>query len=182
VAPPPNAAGYAPPGVGADLTRGPITAVGDSVLLGARVAVQRVLPGVLIDAAVSRQAGGVFARIRSRIQYDRLAPVVVIHTGTNGTVPYDQLSALLTDLKDRTRVVLVNTHVPRSWQDDNNAALSRAAAAFPNVVLADWAAVSAGHREYFVPDGVHLTQVGGRAYAAVIAEALGGCRSPRCPL
>ena len=171
-----------PPGTGTDLTRGPITAVGDSVLLGAHYAVERVLPRVTVDAAVARQFGAVASRILARLQADRLAPVVVIHTGTNGVVPEDQLTDLLTKLSDRTRVVLVNTHVPRSWQDGNNSTIARVAARFPNVALADWAAASVGHREYFVKgDGVHLTQPGGRAFSALIAAAVGGCHDPVCP-
>ncbi|HET8971505.1 MAG TPA: acyltransferase family protein [Candidatus Nanopelagicales bacterium] len=170
-----------PPGTGPDLTGDPVTAVGDSVLLGAHYAVERVLPEVTIDAAVSRQFGSVAARILARQKAGRLAPVLVIHTGTNGEIPADQLAALLDELSEETRVVLVNTHVPRPWGDDSNAALAAAAQKYPNVVLADWAGASDGHREYFVEDGVHLTQPGGRAYSAVIAQALGGCWKPVCP-
>jgi hypothetical protein len=170
-----------PAGSGDDLAVGPVTAVGDSVLLGAHVAVERVLRKVTVDAAVARQFGSVAARIIARQKAGRLAPVVVIHTGTNGVIPANELADLLGELTDNTRVVLVNTHVPRSWGEESNDALAAAAAKYPNVVLADWAAVAQGRREYFAPDGVHLTQPGGRAYAAVIAQALGGCQDPVCP-
>jgi proteasome lid subunit RPN8/RPN11 len=181
VTPPVNTAVDFPPGTGVDLTTGPITAVGDSVLLGAHVAVQRVLPHVLIDAAVNRQSYTVLDRIRARLAAGRLAPVVVIHIGTNGPAVLSDLDSLLRLLSTRTRVVLVNMHAPESWNDSTNRVLARAASQFRNVVLADWAAASAGHREYFVADDTHLTHSGGRAYAAVIAEALGGCRDPVCP-
>lgn len=38
---------------------------------------------------------------------------------------------------------------------------------YPNVTLVDWYATSAGKKDYFAPDGVHLTKVG--------AEACGTC-------
>jgi hypothetical protein len=40
------------------------------------------------------------------------------------------------------------------------------------VVIADWFAVSAGHPEFFVEDGVHLTVAGADAYSMTLAAAL----------
>ena len=69
-------------------------------------------------------------------------------------------------------MVLVTTREPRSWQDLSNQRLAAAAAGHPNVRIADWYAASAGHPEYFVSDGVHLTQAGGQAYVATLAAAV----------
>ena len=163
----------APP-TSADLTSEPITAVGDSVMLGDRTLLEAVFPNVLVDAAVGRQSGSVFSRIEQRLQAGKLAPVVVIHTGTNGTVVASDLDKILTRIGPNRVVVLVTTHVPRPWQNSNNAIIQAAAARFHNVRLVDWNAISAGHREYFVEDGVHMNKVGGRAYTTAIALALGG--------
>lgn len=159
-------------GPGADLNTLKVTAVGDSVMLGARVAVERDLPKATLDAAVSRQATEMYQRIRQRKAAGKLASVVVIHAGTNGPAYKQDLFPLLRDLSDRQRVVLVSTHMPNKWMADSNNSIQAAAAQFPNVRVADWAAASDGHREYFVFDGTHLTMAGGRAYAATIGDAI----------
>ena len=103
-----------------------------------------------------------------------LQGVVVIHLGTNGLIKQPELQALLQQLTDRTRVVIVNTRVPKVWQDESNNNIQVVAAQFPNVRVADWYAASAGHPEYFVADGVHLTKPGMQAYATVIQQTLDG--------
>jgi hypothetical protein len=42
---------------------------------------------------------------------------------------------------------------------------------YPNAVIADWKSESKAHPEYFVSDGIHLSGVGGRAYANLIKKA-----------
>jgi hypothetical protein len=41
-----------------------------------------------------------------------------------------------------------------------------------NVRVADWAAVSAPHREWFYADGIHTKAAGSDAYAALIKAAM----------
>ncbi|WP_200901477.1 hypothetical protein [Paenibacillus sp. DMB20] len=43
---------------------------------------------------------------------------------------------------------------------------------FSNVKLVDWYMVSAGKDSYFSRDGVHLSEEGAKAYAALVAEAI----------
>lgn len=158
--------------LGQDLTRVPVTAIGDSVLLGARDEVTRLMPKLTIDAAISRQADGVASRIKARKAAGQLADVVVIHTGTNGPAYAATLEPMMRELSDRARVVVVNLHMPDKWMAESNGVISAQVAKHSNARLADWAAASAGHREYFYPDGTHTTPVGSRAYATVIAEVL----------
>jgi peptidoglycan/LPS O-acetylase OafA/YrhL len=152
---------------------GTMTAVGDSVLLGARVTLQRVIDGTKVDAAVGRQAGEVLSRIQDLNGKGLMAPIVMIHTGTNGIVTEDQLRDMLRTLKDAERVVVVNVDVPRRWMDPNNEVIDKVVPEFPNAVIADWRGASAGHGEYFVSDGVHLTGPGMRAYAKLVEQAAG---------
>lgn len=150
----------------------PITLVGDSVMLGSRVALTEAMPKGTIDAAVSRHAADMYRRVKERRTAGKLANIVVIHPGTNGPAYEDDLRKAVAGLSDRTRVILVTTHVPRKWMDQSNESVQKIAAEFPNVRIADWTATSQGHREYFVPDGIHLTAPGARAYAATIAQAI----------
>ena len=152
---------------------GTVTLFGDSVMLGARRAIYAAIPGAKVDASVSRFPGAFVGRIRKLAARDRLADVVVIHAGTNGVLPESILRRMLDPLRDRKRVVLVTTAVPRPWRAPDNAAIRSVARDYPNVVVADWYALSQDHPEWFVSDGVHLTPSGARAYAAMIAKAAG---------
>ena len=50
---------------------------------------------------------------------------------------------MMSILSGASRVVFVNVHVDRPWQDPNNAVLASGAARYPNVVVADWATLAA---------------------------------------
>ncbi len=151
---------------------GPVSAFGDSVLLGAAPALRATVPDARVDAVEGRQARAVFADIAASRAAEMLAPVVVIHTGNNGIISPDQLAATLRSLADRTRVVVLTDRVPRDWQDPNNAMLRSAAKQFRNVVLVDWFALSQGHHGWFYADGLHLRPPGAAAYSALIAAAV----------
>ena len=168
----PDPALTAPIKPGENLTKRPITAVGDSVMLGARDALVAVMPKVTVDAEVSRQALPMYQRLKDRKAAGKLSQIVILHTGTNGPAYEKDLRAAVKNLSDRGRVVLVTTHMPDKWMDESNTSIRNVAKDFPNVRLADWAAASEGHREYFVFDGTHLTGPGGRAYAKTITDAL----------
>ncbi|MGD9954887.1 MAG: acyltransferase family protein [Candidatus Nanopelagicales bacterium] len=151
-----------------------VTAVGDSVLLAARDAVLENIPKSKVDAVVSRQSWEVFDRIKERKAAGKLGDVVVIHTGTNGTVNLGDLLDLLTDLKDRSRVILVTPKAQRPWIDQATNAIKIAAKKFEggNVRVADWAVYSAGHRDWFYSDGIHTKGEGSVAYAKMIRQVM----------
>ena len=150
------------------------TAVGDSVLLGARASVLETFPGSVVDAQVSRPSWEVFKRILDRRAAGKLGAVVVIHTGTNGSIDEQQLDDLLQVLQDRSRVVLVTVKAPRSWTAEDNAIIRRLAEKYAatNVRLADWEADSAGRRDWFYADGIHMKPAGADAYAQLLREAI----------
>ncbi len=151
----------------------PTTTVGDSVMLAARSALTDLFPKVLVDAHVSRQPLDIFDRIRLRKKVGQLGDVVVIGAGTNGVIRSADLMALLSQLTDRSRVVLVTCRADRSWIAQSNRSILAAAAAFPgNVRVADWASLAVGHRDWFYADGIHTKAAGSAAYAALIRDAL----------
>ena len=151
--------------------RGRILAVGDSVLLSASPALRSTFGRRLsVDAAVARQfpatASATLASVRA------LHPaVVVLHTGTNGYVPYEGLDSLLDRLRSVPLVVLVTVRVDERWEGSVNDALASAARRRPNVVLADWHAATRGRRD-LLADGVHADREGARLYAATIRAAI----------
>src|SRR6185437_3284018 len=73
---------------------GQVTAVGDSVMLASATALERILPGVYIDAKLDRQMSAGLAAIQHLAATGRLRPLVVIGLGTNGDVTTAQLRQL----------------------------------------------------------------------------------------
>jgi peptidoglycan/LPS O-acetylase OafA/YrhL len=181
IAPPQAAAGPAttrdprsgspPPSL--TLASGPALAIGDSIMLGAAQTLGEVVPGIEVDAAVSRQIGETIALLQARRSEGRLAEIVVVHLGNNGYTSPERVEELLGVLSDVPRVVLINTAVPRSWEGPNNAAMAAAAQRFPNTVLLDWRSASTGRYELFWSDGVHLRPEGAQFFATLIAEVVG---------
>jgi len=161
-------AACAPPGV----HRAPPTVlgIGDSVMLGGTSALQAAIPGMAVDAVVSRQYSTLPTVVAAHARAGTLPATIVIHLGTNGTVVPATCDAVV-HLLGKRRVVMVTLTVPRTWQDANNVTI-RACAARNHAGLADWHALSAGHPELLAPDGYHLRPAGARAYASLVAAAL----------
>ena len=149
-----------------------VTSIGDSVMLGARSTLKKVLPGLAVDAAVSRFPGGFLGPMRRYEKKGTLSPVVVLHPGTNGTLTESMLRTILNIVATHPRVVVVNNNMPRSWRDSNNDAIWNVVPEYPNTVVANWRGASKDHPEYFVSDHVHLTMKGARAYASLIKQAI----------
>ncbi|WP_273846145.1 hypothetical protein [Rubrobacter calidifluminis] len=158
----------------------PVVAVGESVMLDAVPYLERDIPDlVAVDARVGLQvepAIGILERLRSR---GLTGGVVVVHLGTNGTITPREFDTIMRVLDGARGVVFVDDAAPRPWIPPNNAVISAGVRRYPaRAVLVDWHAASAGHPEYFAPDGVHLTPLGARLYASLVAagvrEAIGG--------
>ena len=149
-----------------------VTAVGDSVMLAAAPELQAALPGIYIDAQVSRQFGTGVGIVRQLAADGRLRRIVVIGLGTNGTVTSQQVRQLVAVAGSRRDLVFVNTFVPRPWEWADNRILARAASRYPNVVIADWQH-TIRHRTYLLwGDGIHPKPPGGAIYARMIKAAV----------
>jgi lysophospholipase L1-like esterase len=146
--------------------------IGDSVVLGARNAIEESVPGTSIDASVSRFPGGFIGRVKKLSKRDLLADVVAIHPGTNGVMPESMLRDLLDQLTNYPKVILINSSMPRSWERPNNAVIAKVAPDYPNVVVADWKSTSKDRPDFFVSDKVHLSKKGAEAFAALISDNL----------
>ncbi|MEK5439289.1 acyltransferase family protein [Paenibacillus sp. FSL R5-0923] len=149
-----------------------VTAIGDSVILDAAPYLQELLPGIVIDGKVGRQmsqAQEVVDKLRTK---GKLGTRVIINLGTNGAFNSNQLRKLLISLEDVQQVVLVNTRVPKKWQNTVNTLLKKVALEFPNAMVVDWHSSSEGKDSYFYEDGVHLKREGAKSYAALVAKAI----------
>jgi hypothetical protein len=165
--PPPPRGGSRQPAVRAPA--GGVLAVGDSVMLGASVALQQASPGISVDAAVSRQFATGIDILQAARDNGRLPGTVVVHLGTNGPIDGASCDALMDVLAGR-RVVLVTLHVPRSWEAGNNAVL-RDCAIRHGAGIADWSSVAAG-ADFLAGDGYHLNSEGAQAYAGLVDRVI----------
>jgi peptidoglycan/LPS O-acetylase OafA/YrhL len=149
-----------------------VTAIGDSVMLAAASGLQAALPGIYIDALVSRQMSAGLDVLRGLAESGGLRRIVVVGLGTNGTVTGAQLRQLMAIAGPHRRLVLVNTFVPRPWQDEVNGALAAAARRHPNVVVANWHGAIEHRVRLLWDDGVHPRTPGGLLYARVVRAAI----------
>jgi hypothetical protein len=161
-----------PAGPGFDV--GHVTAIGDSVMLDYQDALQTSIPGVNVSASVSRQWSEGESILQTLKADGLLGADVIVALGTNGPITDTDFDNMMAILGGASRVVFVNVHVDRPWQDPNNAVLTNGASRYPNVVIADWATLAAQNPQWFGADGTHLAidGPGADALASLIASTL----------
>ena len=149
---------------------GPVSAVGDSIMLDIQPYLAADVPGARIDGLVSRQFEAGSAVGQADRAAGTLGNVLIVELGTNGSVTPSDFDAMMQAASGVKRVVFVNLNVPRSWEAPDNAVLAAGVDRYPGVaVLADWNAVSSGHPEWFTPDQIHLEPAGAQALANLVA-------------
>lgn len=153
---------------------GPVTGIGDSVMLGASATLEESVEGFTVtDAATGMQAADAIEALASRKNAGELGETVVIHIGNNGPVTDEEFDEIMSILEDTPRVVFVTVRVPLSWETSNNELLREKDGEYEKISLADWHSASEGHAEYFWDDGIHARPEGAEVYADLINESLG---------
>jgi hypothetical protein len=164
------------PAPGPGFVAGHVTAVGDSVMLDYEDPLKTDIPGVDVEAAVSRQWAAGEALLAQLKSSGQLGAEVIVALSTNGPISASDFDAMMAILGGASRVEFVNVHVDRPWQDPNNAVLTSGAARYPNVVIADWNSLADQNPGWFGPDGTHLDidGPGADALASLVASTLSG--------
>jgi peptidoglycan/LPS O-acetylase OafA/YrhL len=153
---------------------GSVSAIGDSVMLGAVGSLQKDIKGLtVVDAEVGLQVYTAIDILKARRASGQLGEVVVVHLGNNGTFSKEQFDQIMRILSGH-RVVFVNVKVPRPWEEPNNEVISEGVQRYPNAVLVDWYSASANSPELFYSDGFHLRPRGQRIYADMVSSYLSG--------
>lgn len=153
---------------------GPVSAVGDSVMLGSARQLQEAVEDLTtIDAQVGFQAEDIIQVLRSRRDSGQLGNIVVVHIGNNGPISREEFDEIMAALDGTERVVFVNDRVPRPWEAPNNEILAKGVRRYPGkAVLVDWHGATEGREELFWDDGIHPRPEGARLYARLIAEKI----------
>ncbi len=144
------------PAAAAGFLAGHVTAIGDSVMLDYQDPLQTDIPGINVDAAVSRQWYDGESILQALKASGQLGAEVIVALGTNGPITDTDLDNMMAILNGASRVVFVNVHVDQPWQDPNTAVIAAGAARYPNVYVADWATLAAQNPQWFGSDGTHL--------------------------
>lgn len=145
-------------------------------MLDASPSLEAAIPGIAVNAAVSRQVNqgvGLIAQLRAAGQLRRS---VVFALGTNGTFSQSEFNQLVL-LTSGRNLVVVTVHCGHcGWTMSNNAMLRANCRASTHCTVADWFTLAQTHPAWFVDgaDGVHMPVggIGTVTYAAMVTHAL----------
>ncbi len=153
-----------------------VTAIGDSVMLGAanQLAADAAAEDfdIDIDAAVSRAMVNALGLLSRREAAGELGNVLLIHMGNNGPIDDQQVERVFEIAGSDRRIVFLNLRVPRYWEEPNNEVLARVVPEHKNAVLVDWYGATEAHPEIFWRDGIHLRPEGAVFYSDLIRPHL----------
>jgi len=149
-----------------------VTAVGDSVMLASAPALYERLPGVEVDAKVSRSIWSGPEIIDALASSGKLRQHVVVALGTNGSVDLGMLQQIAETVGIDRDLVLVNAYAPRDWIPGVNSDLETFAARREGVVVADWSGAIAAKTELLAGDKIHPGMAGGRVFAEVVEKGI----------
>ena len=150
-----------------------VTAIGDSVMLGAKVEMENRMPGCVVDADESRQIWDGKEVAEGLEAEGKLGDTIVLALGTNCTFTKDTARELLDYLGTERTIYWVTAYGEKlSWQDEVNATMEAVSEEYDNVHLLRWDEVGPQHPEWFYGDGLHLNGEGRIGYAEFLKENL----------
>lgn len=152
-----------------------ITVVGDSVAVGAAPALQRLMPSIQIDAAVSRFVWDAPDIVSAHKAQGTLRRFLVLSLNTNSASSVQRFEQIAAAAGKDHVLVIVTGHGERSWIPTANKAASDYVATHPDsAVLADWNAAITPHPEMLASDGIHPEGKGKDLYASTVRDAIAG--------
>jgi hypothetical protein len=131
------------------------------------------LPGIYIDAVVSRQMDQGVQVVRQLAARGELRPIVLLGLGTNGNMAASEINQVRKAIGPHRWLVLINTYEPRPWEQPVNAIIAAAARNDPDVRLVDWYGAIENHTNMLRDDQVHPLPPGAVLYATLIKAVIG---------
>lgn len=142
--------------------------IGDSVTVGAGEILNENVPNAAIDGAIGRQLIDATAMMRGYYaDYAHEGQTIIFELGTNGDFYQVQLDELIESTQGAD-VYLVNTRVPREYENSVNKKIKQAEKKYDNVTIINWHQSSENHPEYFANDGIHLEEIGAEKLSELI--------------
>lgn len=150
-----------------------IYAIGDSVMLAAAPWLQERLPGITIDAEVSRSMWTAPDLVQAAVDAGVMRPILVLGLATNGDVDPADLAEVVRILGPDRVLILVNGQAPRDWIPLGNHTLAEFARHLRQVDVANWHDAIAPQLYELASDEVHPGgPISGGIYVAAICDAL----------
>lgn len=152
-----------------------VTIIGDSVTLASAPALQELLPGVVINAEVSRNFQALPSIASQLDAQGQLRQYIVVALASNSNIRESDIADLLAIAGPDRRIVLVTGYGPESasWIPGANAQIYASAQAYPEQIrVADWAPIADAHQDLLAGDRVHPGSEGGSLYAQAVVGAL----------
>lgn len=113
------------------------------------------------------------ALIAQRRAQHTLPHMVVVALGADASISHREIGRALGMLCCTRLLVLVTPRELGGGSGSDATTIRQERAKHPRRIrVLDWVHYSAGHREWFQPDGLHLTTAGARAYTRLLARAL----------
>ncbi len=147
-----------------------VMAIGDSVMLASAPELAQAIPGIYINAQVSRAMIAGVGIIQQMASARRLRRVVIVGLGTNGPISMSQIQQIRAVIGGSRWLLLVNTFVPRPWEQEVNDTITAAARRFSNVLMINWHNAIQHHTNLLWGDGIHPQPIGGVLYARVVRK------------
>lgn len=155
-----------------------VTAIGDSVMLSCAGWLDDALPGIYINAVMSRQMPSGVQVVRQLAASGQLRPVLLLGLGTNGNMAASEINQVRSIIGPHRWLVLINTYDPRPWEEPVNATIADAARHDPHVLLVDWYGAIKNHTSLLRDDEVHPLPPGAVLYTRVIKAVIESIRMP----
>ena len=146
-----------------------VVGIGDSVMLGAIDNLYEEFPNGYFDAKISRTAWVVNDILVDLNNRHILGEPIILNLGANGDCPEECKERIIATVKNRDIYWL---NVTNDNEVHFNAKLKALAAKHSNIHIIDWQGISKNHKEYFVADGIHLTDIGKKVYTQAIYDAI----------
>jgi lysophospholipase L1-like esterase len=150
-----------------------VSAIGDSVLLGALPAVRQAIPQLqFVDAKVGMQVSTGINILRERVASGQAGCVVIVAIGSNGTFTTKQFDTIMSVLSSTHHVVFVNVKVPDPWGAPDNEVIAQGVRRYAKASEVDWLGATSGQSGIFYADGIHPNPTGQKLYAELVAQAV----------
>ena len=151
-----------------------VLVIGDSVTLGAKVALESTIDGVFVDAKESRGIDSVTGILAKYAAKGRLPKIIVISLATNQRDITEGLLANIVNVGgwDRTYILVTAYAGPQQPRLVQNAALKSFANKFGNIYIADWWEISHNNWSLMYADHIHLNPEGRTTYANLIYNTI----------
>ena len=146
-----------------------ISAIGDSVMLGAESNLKTLFVNGSFDGKVSRQIWHAPTIINELKANNNLGDPIIIALGTNSDA-FNSYKEKIIKLLEGKEIFWITVNYSKT--QSINAKLFATEAEYSNFHVIDWNTYSNGHSDYFYKDGIHLTATGRKAYTACIYNYL----------